>query len=161
MSRKESNTNQAARLASKTDWRVIASSRQKSDLPKFRPSDILYKSSFGWHCYETVTQRRSLPPFHCSKWRRDWAGKSSKFNFSIGKVNIYMHHRHWYKSLMFKQCSRLGVVFSVIYREYLCQNTQFNNLGLNYGPNFRCQYNTKGVLFISKTSTNIYQTHVM
>ena len=33
------------------------------DLPNFRLSDTLYKSSLGWHCYETVTQRRSLPPF--------------------------------------------------------------------------------------------------
>ena len=42
------------------------------DLPNFRPSDTLYKSSLGWHCYETVTQRRSLPPSHCSKWIKDW-----------------------------------------------------------------------------------------
>ena len=45
---------------------------QDSDLPNFRLSDTLYKSSLGWHCYETVTQRRSLPPSHCSKWIKDW-----------------------------------------------------------------------------------------
>ena len=42
-----------------TDLHAIV---QKSDLPNFRESATLNKSSLGWHCYETVTQHHSLPP---------------------------------------------------------------------------------------------------
>lgn len=45
-------------IASKIDWH------------NFRISDILIKSSFGWHCYEMVTQRRSLPPFPIAREER-------------------------------------------------------------------------------------------
>ena len=34
----------------------------KSNLPIFRLSDTLSKSSRGWYCYETVTPFRFLPP---------------------------------------------------------------------------------------------------
>ena len=44
----------------------MARDSSRNDLPNFRKTDTLYKSSFGWHNYETETQHRFLPPSHRS-----------------------------------------------------------------------------------------------
>ena len=58
------------------------------DLPNFRLSDTLYKSSLGWHCYETGTPYCSLPPSHCSKWIKDWRLVNPRLQIENIKVDF-------------------------------------------------------------------------